>query len=90
VPGFTEYKPLSNPRLSNKKFVRELLIDCLTQNDLETFQDVLISYIRSSAKVEFSKKTKIGRTTLYDLIDPKKPFNPTLDTLGKIFEELAA
>lgn len=88
--GFTEYKPLSNPKLANKKYVRELLIDCLTQNDLETFQDVLISYIRSSAKASLSKRTKIGRTTLYDLIDPNKPFNPTLDTLGKIFEDLAA
>jgi len=59
-------------------------------NDLEAFQDVLIAYLRISAKAQLSRKTKIGRTTLYDLMDPDKPFNPTLETLGKIFEELAA
>ena len=90
VPGFVEYKPLSNSNLGNKKRVKELLIECLMQNDLETFQDVLISYIRISSKLNLSKRTKLGRTTLYDLIDPTKPFNPTLDTLGKIFNDLAA
>lgn len=85
-----EHKSSSSKELANKKLVREVLIDALTNNDMETFQDVLIGYIRTSSKVELSKKTRLGRTTLYDLIDPDKPFNPTLDTIGKIFEELAA
>ena len=87
---FTPYDPHSDPDLTNKKLVREILMDCLLQNDLETFQDVFISYIRTSSKMGLSKRTKIGRTTLYDLIDPSKPFNPTFDTIGKIFLDLAA
>lgn len=90
INGAKMFKPLSNPDLSNKKLIKEILIECLSQNDLETFQDLLISYIRNSAKMELSRNTKLGRTTLYDLINPEKPFNPTLETLGKIFEELAA
>jgi DNA-binding phage protein len=87
---FVEHKPSSSKGLSDKKLVREILIDALTNNDMDTFQDVLVGYIRTSSKVELSRKTNLGRTTLYDLIDPEKPFNPTLDTIGKIFEELAA
>ena len=84
------HTPNESKELANKELVREILIDCLVQNDLGTFQDVLIGYLRTTSKSELSRNAKIGRTTLYDLIDPKKPFNPTLETLGKIFEDLAA
>ena len=88
--SFVRHEPSSSKELSNKKLVREILISALASNDMDTFQDVLVGYIRTTSKLALSKKTKLGRTTLYDLIDPHKPFNPTLDTLGKIFEELAA
>ena len=90
MPSLIHYRPNESKELANKELVREVLIDCLVQNDLETFQDVLIGYLRTTSKSALSRNTKIGRTTLYDLIDPKKPFNPTLETLGKIFEDLAA
>jgi DNA-binding phage protein len=70
--------------------VREILLESLAANDLETFQDVLVGYLRATSKLSLSRKTRLGRTTLYDLIDPEKPFNPTLETLGKIFESLQA
>lgn len=89
-PLFIKHNPSSNNELSNKSLVKKILIEALTANDMETFQDVLVAYLRTTSKLALSEKTQIGRTTLYDLIDPKKPFNPTLNTLGKIFEELAA
>jgi hypothetical protein len=70
--------------------VREILLDALVHNDMGTFQDVLVGYLRTSSKLSLSKKSKIGRTTLYDLMNPEKQFNPTLETIGKIFEDLAA
>ena len=82
--------PNSNKTLSNKRMIRELLIEAITKNDLATYQDVLVAYLRTSSKLAISKKTKLGRTTLYDLMDTKKPFNPTLETIGKIFEDLAS
>jgi DNA-binding phage protein len=90
VPGFTEHIPSSNKDLADKDIVRELLLECLREGDMFTFEDVLLAYIRTSAKLSLSKSTKIGRTTLYDLIDPKKQFNPSYETLSKIFEDLAA
>ena len=59
-------------------------------NDLETFQDVLIAHLRTVSKSKLAAKTKIGRQTLYDLIDEKKEFNPTLSTLGSILKAIAA
>ena len=88
--SFVKHESLATKELLDKKLVREVLIEALTNNDMETFQNVLVGYIRTSSKVALSERTQLGRTTLYDLIDPKKPFNPTLDTIGKIFEELAA
>ena len=88
--SFVKHEPSTSKGLLDKKLVREVLIEALTNNDMETFQDVLVGYIRTSSKSALSKKTNLGRTTLYDLIDPDKPFNPTIDTIGKIFEELAA
>jgi DNA-binding phage protein len=88
--SFIRHEASSSKELADKKIVRAVLIEALTNNDMETFQDVLVSYLRTTSKLALSKKTHLGRTTLYDLIDPDKPFNPTLDTIGKIFEELAA
>jgi DNA-binding phage protein len=87
---FEKHESSASKELADKKLVRKILIEALTSNDMDTFQDVLVGYIRTSSKMALSKKTSLGRTTLYDLIDPEKPFNPTLDTIGKIFEELAA
>jgi len=90
ISSFVRHEASTSKELADKKIVREILIDALTNNDMDTFQDVLVGYIRTSSKMALSRKTQLGRTTLYDLIDPDKPFNPTLDTIGKIFEELAA
>jgi DNA-binding phage protein len=76
--------------LRNPKLIKEVLVDALMSNDLETFQDVLIAYLRTASKSKLASKTKLGRQTLYDLIDEEKEFNPTLSTLGSILEALAA
>ena len=60
------------------------------EDDLETFKDVLIAHIRAISKTQLSTKSKLGRQTLYDLIDEDKEFNPTLSTLGSILKAIAA
>ncbi len=88
--SYTIHKSSHSKELLDKHLVKQILIEALCENDLETFQDVLVGYIRTSSKTALSQKTNIGRTTLYDLIDSSKSFNPTLETMGKIFKELAA
>jgi DNA-binding phage protein len=41
-------------------------------------------------KTNFAKKAGIGRRTLYDLMDPKKVFNPELTTISALIRSLAA
>jgi DNA-binding phage protein len=41
-------------------------------------------------KMALAKKAGIGRRTLYDLIDPKKEFNPELSTVSALIQALAA
>ncbi len=84
----TSHKYLKH--FQNKQLVLETLFDCLVRNDIESFRDVLVSYLRNVPKSDFARVTKLGRQTIYDLIDDKKTFNPTLSTLGSIFEKIAA
>ena len=76
--------------LKDAELIKEILVDALMTNDLETFQDVLVAHLRTTSKSKLSAKTKLGRQTLYDLIDEKKDFNPTLSTLGSILKAIAA
>ena len=76
--------------LENPKKILEALIDCLLENDLESFEDILVAHLRTVSKSSFQKKSGLGRQTLYDLIQGKREFNPTLKTLGGLFKALAA
>lgn len=73
--------------LKNRKVVLKVLIECLVENDLETFEDVLVSYLRVTSKTRLSKQSGIGRRTLYDLIE-KQPFNPGLKTVGALLNTI--
>ena len=63
------------------KLVREILSDCILDGDLDTFQDVLLAFIRSQPKTKLASKTKLGRQTLYDLMNESKDFNPEWETM---------
>lgn len=76
--------------LENPKEILEALIECLKQNDLESFEDILVAHLRTVSKSRFGKKSDLGRQTLYDLIQGKREFNPTLRTIGGLFKALAA
>src|SRR5579862_781712 len=89
-PGLLKKHDPFGGKLKDASIVKEVLIEALMENDLETFQDVLIAHLRSVSKSKLSAKTKLGRQTLYDLIDEKKDFNPTLSTLGSILKAIAA
>tara|TARA_Y100000590_G_scaffold458061_1_gene611989 strand:- start:179 stop:316 length:138 start_codon:yes stop_codon:yes gene_type:complete len=41
-------------------------------------------------KSKLAQKAGLGRQTLYDLIDPKKEFNPELSTITALFQIIAA
>jgi DNA-binding phage protein len=70
--------------------VVEVLLDCIRTGDSDAFREVLASHILTANKVELAKKAGLGRRTLYDLLDPKKKFNPELSTISAVIRALAA
>ncbi len=81
---------------SSKKFnfnqpdlVREILAECILSGDMETFEDVILAFIRSQPKTKLAHQLRIGRQTLYDLVNEDKKFNPEWDTLSGILKAMA-
>jgi DNA-binding phage protein len=78
------HKPFKSEIFENSSFVTDTLLDCIKSNELESFREVLTSHLMTVNKMELAKKAGIGRRTIYDLIDPKKDFNPELSTISAL------
>jgi len=76
-------------RLRNSKLIKEILVEALLNDDLETFRDVLIAHLVAQPKSKLARETGLGRQTIYDLIKPNGDFNPTLDTLGALLKKVS-
>lgn len=87
---FIEYDPFNSPELKDVNLVIEVLLDCIKTGDIDTFREVLVAHLVTVNKVDLAKKAGLGRRTIYDLMDPKKEFNPELSTLTALFQALAA
>lgn len=84
------HAPFTSPELKDPKLVSEALLECIKTGDLDSFRDVLASYLMTANKMELAKKAGLGRRTLYDILDPKKKFNPELSTVSAVIRALAA
>ena len=83
-----EHEPFKDDLLKDPKIVMEALIDCICFGDTEGFREVLTAHLATVNKTNLAKKSGLGRRTLYDLIDPKKDFNPELSTVSAIIQAL--
>lgn len=84
------HEPFVSPELKDSKVVVEALLECLREGDVESFREVLTAHLMTTNKSLIAKKAKLGRRTLYDLMDPTKKFNPELSTVSAIIHALAA
>lgn len=84
-----EYDPFKSSSLEDSTVVSETLLECIRTGDLDAFREVLASHIMSTNKLQLSKRTGIGRRTLYDILDPKINFNPELSTVSAIIRGLS-
>lgn len=84
------YVPFTSKELKDHSLVAETLLECIKTGDLGAFRDVLVSHLMTANKSKLAKKAGIGRRTLYDLLDPKKEFNPELSTVSAVIRALAA
>ncbi len=76
--------------LIDPKRIKEAVLQALVDGDLESVRDLLIAHLRTVNKSKLASKTKLGRQTLYDLMDFEKEFNPSLKTLTLILDNIAA
>lgn len=74
----------------DRETLKSILMDALIDGDIETLKDVLITQIRLANKAELVRRSQLGRQTLYDLIEGKREFNPTVKTLSSLLKAIAA
>lgn len=84
------HEPFTSKELKNAQLVIETLLDCIRTGDIESFREVLTAHLMTVNKTKVAQKAGIGRRTLYDLMDPKREFNPELSTISAIIQSLAA
>lgn len=88
-PILVTHDPFSK-ELVDPKIIKQAVLQALIDGDLEAVRDVLIAHLQTVNKSNLAAKTKIGRQTLYDLMDSKKEFNPSIKTLSTILDSIAA
>ena len=84
--GIAEFNP--DARLRNREVVARALWECLVENDIDAFKEILRSHLEVSNKDDFAQEAGIPRRTLYRMLSPEG--NPTLENLGKIIHQLCA
>lgn len=82
--------PFKSKTLKDSEVVVDTLLECIKTGDLESFREVLFAHLMTVNKMALAKKAGIGRRTLYDLIDPKKDFNPELSTISALIQAISA
>lgn len=84
--GIAEFNP--DARLQDREVVAQALWECLVDNDIDAFKEILRSHLEVANKDEFAKDAGIPRRTLFRMLSPEG--NPTLENLGKIIHQLCA
>lgn len=71
----------------NKNEVAQALLECLIDNDTETFMEILDAYL-SVNRTHVAQRSKLTRATITQAFS--KRGNPTLKTIAKIVHQAAA
>ncbi len=81
-------KPYSPTKmLANEKFIGQVILECLKDNDPEGVIEALETYLEAVNKLRFASEAQVPRSTLYYLSKNK---NPTLKTLAKTVHAITA
>jgi len=86
MKGLTVHDPIK--RLQDKEFIASALWECLVDDDVESFKEILRGFLEFSNKDDLAKRAGIPRRTLFRMLSPEG--NPTLANVSKIIHELCA
>ena len=75
-------------RMKSKKHISKALWECLVENDVDGFKEILRTHLELVNKEEIAKETGISRRTLFRMLSDEG--NPNLENISKIIHKLCA
>ena len=85
-PGVKVLRVDSAARLRDKEFIFRALWECLIEEDLESFKEILRAHLDAVNKQQLAKKSKPSRRTLHRILSPEG--NPTLKNISSVLHAL--
>ena len=76
----------STVRLKDQELVFRAFWQCLVEQDIESFKDILRGHLEAINKEAFAKKSKTSRRTLHRILSPEG--NPTLKNISSVLSAL--
>ena len=73
-------------RLKDQELIFRALWECLVEQDIDSFKEVLRGHLEVVNKQQFAKKSKISRRTLYRTLSAEG--NPTLKSISNVIHAL--
>lgn len=76
----------SSTRLKEQELIFRAFWQCLVEQDIESFKDILRGHLEAANKQQLSKKAKTSRRTLHRILSPEG--NPTLKNISKVISAM--
>jgi DNA-binding phage protein len=84
--GVKTRKVNSGNRLKDQELVFKAFWQCLVDQDIESFKEILRGHLEAVNKAQFAKKSKTSRRTLHRILSPEG--NPTLKNISSVIHAL--
>ncbi len=84
--GSSVHKISSSDRLKDQELAFRAFWQCLVDQDIESFKEILRSHLEAVNKVSFAKKTKTSKRTLHRILSSEG--NPTLKNISSVLHAL--
>ncbi len=85
-PGTRTKRVRSSTRLKNEEIIFRALWQCLVDQDIDSFKEILRTHLDCVNKQQLARKSKTSRRTLYRILSPEG--NPTLKNISNIIHAL--
>ena len=76
----------SAARLKDQELLFRALWQCLVEQDIDSFKDILRAHLEAVNKQQLAKKSKTSRRTLYRILSSEG--NPTLKSISNVVHAL--
>ncbi len=73
-------------RLKDQELIFNALWQCLIEQDIESFKEILKAHVDAMNKTELAEKSKTSRRTLYRILSTEG--NPTLKSISRVLNAL--